>query len=110
MEPQEIRDVLLDITAESLEAQLMAVRRLQGRTSREPAQKKRMSQIDMVYDVLDRAGHELHINDILVRVEHVHGVRLERESIVSTLTKKVHQRKQFVRTDKNTFAIRKEKE
>jgi len=110
VEPEEIRGVLLDIKAESLEAQLKAVRRLQGRTPREPAQEKRVSQIDMVYDVLERAGRELHINDILTRVEYVHGVRLERESIVSALTKKVHRHDRFVRTGKNTFSIRKEGE
>lgn len=110
MEPEEIRDVFLDVTAESLEAQLKAVHRLQGRTTREPAQEKRKSQIDMVYDVLERAGCELHINEILTRVEYVHGVRLERESIVSALTKKVHRHDRFVRTGRNTFSIRKEGE
>ena len=98
MEPNEVRDVFLDVTAESLEAQLKAVRRLQGRIPPEQPQKKRVSQIDMVYDVLERAGRELHINDILTRVEHVHGVRLERESVVSALTKKVHRHDRFVRS------------
>lgn len=110
MELQDIRDIVLDVTEKSLEAQLKAVRRLQGRPTREPAEPRSMSQIDMVYDVLRRAKEPLHINDILTRVEHIHGVRLERESIVSTLTKKVHQQKRFVRTDKNTFAIRREDE
>jgi hypothetical protein len=110
MEPNEVRDVFLDVTAESLEAQLKAVRRLQGRTTREPPQRERISQVDMVYDVLDRAGRELHISDILARVELIHGIRLNRDSIVSALTKKVHHHDRFVQTGKSTFSIRKEGE
>ena len=36
----------------------------------------------------------------------VHGLDLERESIVSTLTKKVNRGDRFVRTDKNVFALK----
>ena len=110
MEPEEIRDVFLDVTAESLEAQLKAVRRLQGRVPPEQPQKKRVSQIDMVYDVLERAGRELHVKEILARVELIHGIRLNRDSIVSALTKKVHSHDRFVQTGKSTFSIRKEGE
>ena len=105
----EIREVILETIESSLEAQLRAVRRLRS-PAEDPSPEKRTSQIDMVYDVLERAGVELHINDILTRVEHVHGVRLERESIVSALTKKVHRHDRFVRTGRNTFSIRKEGE
>jgi hypothetical protein len=110
MEPEEIRDVFLDVTAESLEAQLKAVRRLQGRIPPEQPQKKHVSQIDMVYDVLQRAGRELHVKEIIARVELIHGIRLNRDSIVSALTKKVHSHDRFVQTGKSTFSIRKEGE
>ena len=110
MEPKEIQNIILSITEKSLEAQLKAVRRLQDRPSPQRARVKSMTQIDMVYDILNRARHELHINEILSRVESVHGTRLDRESIVSALTKKVHRNDRFVRIGKNTFSIRKENE
>jgi hypothetical protein len=106
MEPEEIRDVILDVSAESLEAQLKAVRRLQGQSVPKGAPRKGKSQVDMVHDVLKSAGTELHINDILDQVERAFGIRLERESVVSALTKKVRRHDRFVRTDKNTFALK----
>ena len=106
MEPEEIRDVILDVAAESLEAQLKAVRRLQGQVAPTGAPRRGKSQVDMVHDVLKAAGTELHINDILDVVERTFGTRLERESVVSALTKKVLRHDRFVRTGKNTFALK----
>lgn len=110
MNPDALRDIILDITEKSLEAQLKAVRRLQGRLSPDSPPSKSMSQIDIVYDILQKAGRELHFNEILRRAESTHGVRLDRESIVSTLTKKVHRNDRFVRIGKNTFSLRAEDE
>lgn len=107
MEKEVIRDTILDVTIESLAAQLRAVRRLRGGEEKEPRERG-MSQIDMAYDILQRAGRPLHITDIIDRVEKVHGMRLDRESLVSTLSKRVARDDRFVRTDKNTFAVREE--
>ena len=60
----------------------------------------------MVYDVLRRAGRPLHISDILDRVEKLHGRRLDRESVVSSLVKKIARGERFLRTDKNVFALK----
>ena len=106
MEPEDIRNVLLDITAESLEAQLKAVRRLQGQAAPKGTPRKGKSQVDMVHDVLKTAGTELHINDLIDHIERTFGVRLERESVVSALTKKVRRHDRFIRTGKNTFALK----
>jgi hypothetical protein len=38
-------------------------------------------------------------------VQQIHGVGLDRESIVSSLTKKVHRRDRFCRTAPNTFGL-----
>ena len=105
MEKDEIRDVILESIASGLEAQLRAVRRLRGGTPREPKRRKSLSHVDMVHDVLVRAGEPLHINDILERVRLLHGLELDRESIVSSLTKKVKRRDRFARTAPNTFAL-----
>ena len=105
MENDEIRDAILEATAAGLEAQLRAVRRLRGKPPEEPARKKRLSQLDMVHNILARAGAPLHINDIIERVRRAFGPDLDRESIVSALTKKVRRGDRFMRTAPNTFGL-----
>ena len=110
MDSQDLRHIILEITEESLAAQLRAVRRLQDQSPSEPRPEKSMSQLDMVYNILNKSGKALHVTEILSRVESVYGIQLDRESIVSALTKKVHRQDRFVRSGKNTFSIRKEGE
>ena len=104
MQSDEIEAAVLSVFEAMLEAQLRAIRRLRAGEPAEKPKKERLSQIDMVYDVLQRAGKPLHVTEIIDRVEKLHGLRLDRESIVSTLVKKVRRGDRFVRTDKNVFA------
>jgi hypothetical protein len=60
----------------------------------------------MAYDVLKKAGAPLHIAEILARIHTAFRVTVDRESLVSSLTKKVMRGDRFVRTDKSTFALR----
>ncbi len=106
MEKDEIEAAVLHAVEVSLEAQLRAVKRLRAAPREPKATRKGTSQIDMVHDVLRRAGKPLHVSEIIERVEKVHGFKLERESIVSTLVKKVNRGDRFVRTDKNVFALK----
>ena len=106
MEKAEIEGAVLHAIEISLEAQLKAVRRLHAGPREARAARKSTSQIDLVYDVLRRAGKPLHISEIIERVHKLHGRELERESIVSTLTKKVNRGSRFVRTDKNVFGLK----
>jgi DNA-directed RNA polymerase delta subunit len=62
----------------------------------------------MAYDVLKRAGAPLHVSELLARIKASFGVSVNRESIVSSLTKKVSGGDRFVRTGKNTFGLRPE--
>jgi DNA-directed RNA polymerase delta subunit len=64
--------------------------------------------VDMVYDILNRSGAELHISEIIRRVEEVNGIRLDRESIASALSKKIKKGDRFLRVGKNTFTLRRE--
>ena len=93
-----------------MEAQLRAVRRLrQGDPeAARPVREKGRSQVDMAYDVLKKARSPLHISDILERIQASFGVSVDRESLVSSLTKKVARQDRFLRPDKNTFALRPE--
>jgi hypothetical protein len=103
----ELKDVILSIFERSLDAQLRAVRRLR----RAPAQAaqaprpKRMSQVDMAYNILVRARAPLHVSLIIARIEQAFGLSVDRESLVSALSKKVARRDRFARTEKNTFAL-----
>jgi len=106
MEEEKIRDIILETIVSSLEAQLRAMRRLRESAGEEGPKLKSMSQIDMAEDILARAKEPLHISRIIDEIERIHGVRLDRESLVSALSKRVVREDRFVRTDKNTFALK----
>ena len=108
MDDEKVRSVILDTFIVSLEAQLRAVRRLRGTAKEEKPAKKSMSNIDMVYDILRKAGSELHISEIIDRGEKLHGLRLDRESIVSALSKKIKKGDRFLRVGKNVYTLREE--
>lgn len=106
----EIKDAILETIEASLDAQLRAVRRLR-KGSEAPVKTHRrrsMSQIDMAFDVLKEAQSPLHVVELLARIKASFGVLIDRESIVSSLTKKVNRGDRFVRTGKNTFGLRPE--
>jgi DNA-directed RNA polymerase delta subunit len=106
MEEEKIRDIILETIVTSLEAQLRAMRRLRESTGEQEPKPKGMSQIDMAEDILARAQKPLHISRIIDEIERIHGVRLDRESLVSALSKRVVREDRFVRTGKNTFALK----
>jgi len=105
MEKDSVRDTILESVAECLEAQLRAVRRLRGKAGEKPVKQRGMSHMYMAQDILKRAEGPLHINDLLDRIERVHGVKLDRESVGSALVKRVARQDRFVRTAKNTFGL-----
>jgi hypothetical protein len=107
---EDIRDLILDLFEASLEAQLRAVRRLRQDHPEvaAPRPRKGLSQVDLAFDILKRARSPLHINDILERIQSHHGVHVDRESLVSSLTKKVARGDRFLRPEKNTFSLRPE--
>ena len=105
-----LRDTVLSAIEESLDAQLRAVRRLRKGEAPEAkrSRRARLSQVDMAYDMLKKARGPLHIADLLERIRSAYGVAVDRESLVSSLTKKVARSDRFVRTNPNTFGLRPE--
>lgn len=107
-----VADEILDVTEALLKAQLAAVENLrQGRgplVSRpdKDANLERKSQINIAYEVLKNAGRPLHVNDIIDLVRERQGISLDRDSLVSAITKKVKRGEIFVRTGRNTFGLR----
>jgi hypothetical protein len=103
------RDSVLSAFEAALDAQLRAVRRLRkGEAPAKAPRTKSMSQVDMAYDILKKARTPLHVSDLLERLHIAFGVRVDRESLVSSLAKKVARGDRFLRTDRNTFALRPE--
>ena len=104
------RDLILSVFEASLEAQLRAVRRLrQGEPSAaEPRQRKGLSQVDLAFDILKKVRAPLHVSAILERIQTQFGVSVDRESLVSSLSKKVARGDRFLRPEKNTFSLRPE--
>lgn len=107
MDELKIKSIILDTIEASLAAQLRAVRRLRsGNDDTKPRRRKKgMSQVDMAYDILRRVKTPLHVSEIIARIEQVHGQRVDRESLVSALVKKVQRQDRFARTDKNVFGL-----
>jgi len=90
-----------------LKSQLKAVREIlrEGETPFRKPRKTGRSQMSIIYDILLAAHKPLHITDIITRAKQDFGVDLDRESIVSALTKKVKSGRMFKRVKPNTFAI-----
>jgi hypothetical protein len=106
----DLKDTILSAFETSMEAQLRAIRRLRHGPPETAAlrPKKSRSQVDMAYDVLKKARAPLHISELLARLHATFGVAVDRESLVSSLTKKIARGDRFLRTDKNTFSLRPE--
>ena len=107
---EDLKDSILGVFEASLEAQLRAVRRLRSGQPEvaTPRRRKGLSQVDMAYDVLKRARSPLHVSELLTRIHTSFGVAVDRESLVSSLTKKIARQDRFLRTGKNTFSLRPE--
>jgi hypothetical protein len=104
----DLKQSILSIFEASLDAQLRAVRRLRKGSAdgSKPPRRSGPSQVDMAYDVLKKARAPLHIADLLARIQSSFSVAVDRESLVSSLTKKVARGDRFLRTAKNTFSLR----
>jgi hypothetical protein len=108
--PDDLKDSILSIFEASLDAQLRAVRRLRRGPPAASTRPRRasLSQVDMAYDILKKARAPLHVSEILARIQSTFHLTVDRESLVSSLTKKVARGDRFLRPAKNTFALRPE--
>ena len=109
---ENLRDILLEVIENSLDAQLRAVRRLRspvpgsrkGVAGSNKPSKEGMSQIDMAYDIL-ASGQSLHIKEILAAIRVRFQTEVDRESLVSALSKRVARGDRFQRVGRNTFSL-----
>lgn len=114
MENNTVRSAVLEAFEVSLSAQIKAIRSLRssapssGSTipnSGEVSHKKGRSQLDMAQNILLKARKPLHVTEIIQRIASQFDVTVDRESLVSAISKRVVRGDRFVRTDKNTFAL-----
>ncbi len=103
----QLRDMMLATAEEMLAAQLRAVRSLRAGKPRVPPTKRQgMSHIDMAYAILKETQQPLHVTEIIERANRRFGVSVDRESLVSSLSKRVARQDRFVRVGPNRFALR----
>jgi hypothetical protein len=93
---------------ELLKAQLGVIRGYLR--SEEPGHERkaseRTSQMSVITDLLSSTEGPLHVSEIMRQAKERYGLSLDRESVVSALTKKVRKGVAFVRTGPNTFGLK----
>ncbi len=99
---------LLNLFEALLRAQLNILKQFRKKTGLivvEPSRPKSMSQIDMVYNILQDTGTPMHVNDLITTVKRQFDLDIDKESLVSALTKRVKRHDRFTKTAPNTFAL-----
>lgn len=102
-----ITSELLDLFDSLLRAQLNTIRQLRkeaGLENEAPKEKSR-SQIEVVYDILASSARPMHVDSIITLAKDRFDVKLDKESIVSALTKRIKRRDRFIKTGPNTFSL-----
>jgi hypothetical protein len=99
---------LLNVFEALAKSQINTIRQLKkkaGLLDEEQTTERRMSQIDMAYDILFHSKNEMHVNNIIIAVKKKFDVELDKESIVSALIKRVKRQDRFAKTAPNTFTL-----
>ncbi len=113
MDTDALRSVVFEAVEASLSAQLKAIRSLRSgqathslsSPTRPTKTHKGRSHIDMTYAILLEAQQPLHVTEIISRIAARFDTKVDRESLVSALSKRVARQDRFTRTDKNTFTL-----
>jgi len=90
-----------------LRSQLRTIREFlrEGEIPERKLRRKGKSQMSIISDILLATQKPMHITEIIARAREDFNVDLDRESIVSALTKKVKSGHMFKRVAPNTFAL-----
>ena len=88
-----------------LKSQLKTIHQFlkQGEEPSSKSAERSRSQMSIVYNILLSAQRPLHISEIILRARENFHVNIDRESLVSALTKKVKSGRMFKRVAPNTF-------
>jgi DNA-directed RNA polymerase delta subunit len=96
--------LFLQYEKEVAESRLKTIDRFQK--GLQEKQVKRTSMVDVVEQVLRKAGRPLHISEIIEIADRDFGTHLDRDSVVSFVIKRMNAGRTFIRTAPNTFALR----
>lgn len=90
-----------------LKSQIKIIREFlkKGEEPKFKPRKKGKSQMNIIYDILLSAQKPLHVTDIIAHAKQNFRVNLDRESVVSAITKKIKSGRMFKRVAPNTFTI-----
>jgi predicted transcriptional regulator len=91
-----------------LKAQLKVLRRFLKKDKKEedkPVRKSR-SKMSVVKDILEKSSTPLHVAVIINKAKSDHQTIIDRESIVSAISKKVSKGDTFIRLAPNTFGLK----
>jgi len=100
-----IFDKIIEFQRDLLNAQLEVISQYQQKTSSK-IKSKSMSKLSIVEDILKLSEKPLHISQIIEIAKNKYNITLERDSIVSAITKKIRNNKQFSRVAPNTFTLK----
>ncbi len=91
-----------------LSEQLKVIRRFleKGREAQASLKTKSMSKIDIVMNILDASATPLHVSEIIKKAKIDYQIDIDRESMVSAISKKVRKGDTFIRTARNTFGLK----
>jgi hypothetical protein len=101
-------DEILSFYEALIRAQLNVIRQFRkqlGLTEIEPTTEKRMSQMDMVYDILSKSQAPMHVDDIIALTHQKFDIKLDKESVVSALAKRIKRQDRFIKTAPNTYSL-----
>ena len=108
MSIKESEEFILNLFEAMFRAQLNALRKTRkglGLTPENEPAAQRTSRMGMVYDVLVRAHHPMHVNDIITEIDNLFSVRPDKDSLVSALSKCIRRQDRFTKTAPNTFTL-----
>ncbi len=91
-----------------LAEQLKVIKRFlkKGKEVMEVQKGKGMSKTNIATDILDASPTPLHVTEIIKKAKSDYQIDIDRESIVSAISKKVRKGDTFIRTAPNTFGLK----
>ena len=97
-----------ELQEQLLSAQLKVVRRFlkKDKIQEEKPVRKSRSKMDTVKDILTRSPTPLHVAVIINKANSDYQTIIDRESIVSAISKKVSKGDTFIRVAPNTFGLK----
>jgi hypothetical protein len=98
----------LNIHESMLRAQINVIRQFRreaGIESVQPKPEKGMSQVDMIYDILRTSNEPIHIDQLIAAAQEKFKIKMDKESVVSALAKRIKRHDRFVKTAPNTYFL-----